>query len=477
MASGPVSQPSQSGNSDGKSYTFAFSALTILFFMWGFLTSLNDILIPHLKAVFDLSYTQASLIQFTFFSAYFIMSIPSGKVIEYIGYKNGIVAGLATAGAGALMFYPAAALPSYPVFLAGLFILATGITILQVAANPYVSVLGTPEGASSRLNLSQAFNSLGTTLAPAFGGLLILSATVLSIDQLAAMSGDELAAYKALKATTVQLPYIGLGITLFVLAGIFAFLKLPTISEIDEREDHHTFSEALKVRHLLLGVVAIFVYVGAEVSIGSYLVDFIKEPDIAGLTEKAAASLVSLYWGGAMIGRFLGSILMGEAAKSSKKNLYIIGVFLFAAIIGWSFTQDVMYTGVFVGFVILNYFMFMVGKGAPGKTLGILALAASVLSLTTIFFFGMTAVWLILSVGLFNSIMFPTIFTLAIKNLGRLTGKGSSLLIMAIVGGAIIPVMMGFLADTIGLHKAFFLPSICYIYIAYYGFKGSEIKA
>jgi FHS family L-fucose permease-like MFS transporter len=403
------------------------------------------------------------------------MSIPSAKLIEYVGYKNGIVMGLATAGFGALLFYPAAALPSYPVFLVGLFVLATGITILQVAANPYVSVLGKPETASARLNLSQAFNSLGTTLAPAFGGLLILSATVLSIDQIAAMSTDALAVYKAEKAMTVQGPYIGLGITLFVMAGIFAFLKLPTIAEIDERQDHHSFAEALKVPHLLLGVIAIFMYVGAEVAIGSYLVNFIAEPDIAGLSEHAAASLVSLYWGGAMIGRFLGSILMGDIANNTKKMLYIIGVFAFAGIIGWSFTGEMNQTLIFIGFVALNYILFLVGKGAPGKTLGILALVAAILSITTIFLFGMPAVWTILSVGLFNSIMFPTIFTLAIKNLGKLTGKGSSLLIMAIVGGAIIPVIMGVLADSIGIHKAFFLPAICYVYIAYYGFKGSKV--
>lgn len=475
MASGPVNS-SVSNIGDGKSYPFAFSALTILFFMWGFLTSLNDILIPHLKAVFDLSYTQASLIQFTFFSAYFVMSIPSGKLIEYVGYKNGIVMGLATAGLGAILFYPAAALPSYPLFLGGLFILATGITILQVAANPYVSVLGSPETASARLNLSQAFNSLGTTLAPAFGGLLILSATVLTVDQIGAMSAEALATYKAEKAMTVQGPYIGLGLTLFIMAGVFAFLKLPTIAEIDEREDHHTFAEALKVPHLLLGVIAIFMYVGAEVAIGSYLVNFIAEPDIAGLSENAAAKLVSLYWGGAMVGRFLGSILMGDIVSSTKKYLYIVGVFIFAAIIGWSFTGIFEQTLIFVGFVALNYILFLIGKGTPSKTLGVLALAAGLLSITTIFLYGMTAVWTILSVGLFNSIMFPTIFTLAIKNLGKLTGKGSSLLIMAIVGGAIIPVIMGVLADSIGIHKAFFLPAICYAYIAYYGFKGSAIK-
>lgn len=480
MATAPVGGGAQTAGN--QSYPFAFGALTVLFFMWGFLTCLNDILIPHLKAVFDLSYTQASLIQFTFFSAYFIMSIPSGKVIEYVGYKNGIVVGLATAGVGALLFYPAAALPSYPVFLTALFVLATGITVLQVAANPYVSVLGKPETASSRLNLSQAFNSLGTTVAPAFGGFLILSASAYTVEQIAAMSPSELSAFKALEASTVQGPYIGLGVTLFIMAGIFAILKLPTISEIDEREDHHTFAEALRVPHLLFGVIAIFMYVGAEVSIGSYLINFIAELGIDGFptdpreAEKAAAPFVSLYWGGAMIGRFLGSISMSDIESTGKKLLYSAGIFVFAAIVGWSFSQSLNLTLTFLAFVVANYLMFQLGNGAPGKTLGILALTAAALSILTIFLGGMPAVWAILSVGLFNSIMFPTIFTLGIKDLGKLTGKGSSLLIMAIVGGAIIPVVMGAMADGIGIHNAFFLPALCYLYIAFFGFKGSEVK-
>jgi FHS family L-fucose permease-like MFS transporter len=477
MASTPISGTTNTQGGTGTSQNFAFTALTALFFMWGFLTSLNDILIPHLKAVFDLTYLQASLIQFTFFSAYFIMSIPSGKIIEKIGYKNGVVVGLATAGVGALLFYPAASLPSYGVFLSALFILATGITILQVAANPYVSILGKPETASSRLNLSQAFNSLGTTIAPYFGGLLILSASALSIEQIANLSGAELQAYKLQEAASVQGPYLGLGITLFVMAIVFAFLKLPNINESEEQGEPHTFADVLKVSHLKFAVIAIFVYVGAEVSIGSYLVNFIALPEIAGLSEQQASVFVSLYWGGAMIGRFLGSISMSAIQDTSKKLLYSGAIFAFAFLLGWFFTKDVSRALIFVGFVIVNYGAFMLAKGMPGKTLGTLALGASILVVITTFMSGMTAVWTIISVGLFNSIMFPTIFTLGIKDLGKYTSKGSSLLIMAIVGGAILPVAMGAMADTIGIQMAFFLPALCYLYIAFFGFKGSEVKS
>ncbi len=411
--------------SQGGNFRVPLAIVTMLFFMWGFLTCLNDILVPHLKAVFDLNYTQVMLIQFTFFTAYFIMSIPSGKIINILGYQKGIVIGLITAGVGTFLFYPAAAVPSYPLFLTALFVLASGITLLQVAANPYVAVLGKPETASSRLNLTQAFNSLGTTIAPYFGGLFILTTTMLSLEDMRALSPDELQAYRLIEASSVQTPYIFLGITLMVLAFAMAKFKLPVIASV---EDHHAkaakLADALKHRHLVLGAVGIFLYVGAEVSIGSFLVNFLGEPDIAGLKEAAAAGFVSYYWGGAMIGRFVGSALL------QKMN--------------------------------------------PGKLLGVFAMITSGLVLTTVLTTGSVAMWTILSVGLFNSIMFPTIFTLGIDGLGKLTSQGSSVLIMAIVGGAIIPVAQGALADTIGIHTAFILPAICYLYIVYYGFVGSK---
>ena len=402
--------------------------VTMLFFMWGFLTCLNDILIPHLKAVFDLNYTQASLIQFTFFGAYFIMSIPSGKIIAHFGYQKGIVIGLVTAGIGTLMFYPAALVPSYILFLSALFVLASGITLLQVAANPYVAVLGKPETASSRLNLTQAFNSLGTTIAPYFGSLFILSGTMLSSDAMHQLSPDKLQAYRLTEASSVQVPYLALGLTLGVLALVMARVRLPVIASVEAPDAKKaSLAEALKHKHLVLGALAIFVYVGAEVSIGSFLVNFLGQPDIAGLKESTAAGFVTYYWGGAMVGRFIGSALM------QKMN--------------------------------------------PGKLLGSFSLVASALVFTTVLLTGKPAMATILAVGLFNSIMFPTIFTLGINKLGRLTSQGSSLLIMAIVGGAIIPLAQGALADSIGIHTAFLLPAICYLYIAFYGFIGSRVQA
>jgi FHS family L-fucose permease-like MFS transporter len=396
--------------------------VTALFFIWGFLTSLNDILVPHLRGVFDLSYTQAALVQFTFFGAYFITALPWGKVITRIGYQRGIVVGLVVAGVGALLFHPAAGRLSYGLFLGALFVLASGITLLQVAANPYVAVLGPPETASSRLNLTQAFNSLGTTLAPIFGGLLIIGA--------AAVGSGASEAERLATAKTVQGPYLGLAAALFVLALAMAAARLPRLTHESETagpSDASASGSAWRVRHLVLGAVAIFVYVGAEVSIGSFLINFLGEADIAALPEATAAHYVAYYWGGAMVGRFIGSALLR--------------------------------------------------RFDPGRMLALFAAVAAALTTTAVLVDGAVAMWAILAVGLFNSIMFPTIFTLAIHGLGRFTGQGSSILVMSIVGGALIPVAHGALADRIGLQAAFLLPAVCYLYIVYYGRSGSRPAA
>jgi MFS transporter, FHS family, L-fucose permease len=422
------STPNSASPSEGYSNRTALIIVTVLFFMWGFLTCLNDILVPHLKGVFDLNYTKVMLIQFSFFAAYFLMSIPAGKVIARFGYKRGIVIGLATGGIGALLFYPAAGQLSFPLFLCALFVLATGITLLQVAANPYAAVLGKPETASSRLNFAQAVNSLGHTTAPAIGGLLILgAAATLTVEQLAAMPDADKLAYKLSKAASVQTPYLVLAAALFLLAVIMWMLKLPVISTV---EDHHAKSaklrDALKHRHLRLAAGGIFLYVGAEVSIGSFLVNFMGQPEIAGLKETVAASFVSYYWGSAMVGRFIGSAILQ--------------------------------------------------KLKPRMVLAVAACIASLLVFATIIFSGNVAMFTILAVGFFNSVMFPIIFTLGIEDLGKLTSQGSSVLVMAIVGGAIIPVLQGALADTIGIHHAFILPALCYLYIVYYALKGSVHK-
>lgn len=405
----------------------AMAVMTLIFFMWGFLTSLNDILIPHLKSLFSLNYTQVMLVQFTFFGAYFLMSIPSGKVVAALGYRNSIVAGLLISALGTFLFYPAAALPSYSVFLAAFFILATGITLLQVAANPYVGLLGAPRTASSRLNLAQALNSLGTTVAPKIGGVLILSATVLGAGQLARMSPAQQVAYKAQQAHVVQGPYLGLGVLLIVLAlGVLLF-RMPAVHERIKRMrgEGSELLAALRYPHLAFGVIAIFVYVGAEVSIGSFMINYISLPGIGNMSASHAADFVALYWGGAMLGRFIGAAVLRKAD--------------------------------------------------PRRLLGIFAIIAGGLVTTTMVTGGMVAVWSIVAIGLFNSIMFPNIFALGIEGMGKLTNAASSLLIMAIVGGAVIPLAQGAIADTIGVHHAFLLPLACYAYIVFYGFRGARM--
>lgn len=472
----------------GANYTPALIVLTSLFFMWGFITCLNDILIPHLKVIFDLNYTQVMLVQFTFFTAYAIVSLPSGILVEKIGYKTGIIIGLLITAAGTAMFYPAADSRSYEIFLLALFILASGITLLQVAANPYVAILGKPETASSRLNLSQAFNSLGTTIAPVFGSILILSAAVKGADEIAKLSMSEREAYYLMEAGSVQTPYLLLTGVLVAIAIIFTLFKLPKIEAASQSSsggdggsfDHHHKS-AWGYKHLVLGAVAIFVYVGGEVSIGSFLVNYFKE--LLAMPEAEAGKYVALYWGGAMIGRFFGAITLSELKDTKKKNMYTALVFILAPIIAMYITKEyenlaaISFGGftktlTFIALVVLNYVAFNLGKRKPGRTLAILAICAAVLVIISMLTFGHFAMWSILAVGLFNSIMFPTIFTLAIDGLGKHTGQASGILCTAIVGGAIIPVLQGLLADNIGIHHAFILPVLCYVYIAYYGMKG-----
>jgi len=427
ISHGPL--PSDAGLSAPAVNTrMALSVVATIFFMWGFLTCLNDILIPHLKAVFELNYARAMLVQFTFFGAYFLMSLPAGRLVAHLGYKKGIVAGLAIAGVGALGFWPAAELRIYEAFLAALFVLATGITVLQVAANPYVALLGPENTSSSRLTLAQALNSLGTAIAPIFGGLLILGNTVKNADQIAAMSLAEQIAYRTQEAQSVQGPYVGLAVVLFLLAVFVYLFRLPALTETTEKADHlkHTLREALRHRHVLFGVLGIFFYVGAEVAIGSFLVNYLSMPNIGGFTEQEATRYVSAYWTLAMIGRFAGSAIMV--------------------------------------------------KFSPRKLLAIFAAVNVALLATTMLGEGRIAVYSVVATGLFNSIMFPTIFALGIERLGPLTGKASSLLIMAIVGGAIVPYLQGVLADSMGLHHAFILPLLCYGYIIFYGLSGSRLN-
>ncbi|TMP31663.1 glucose/galactose MFS transporter [Pseudoalteromonas rubra] len=396
-----------SGDAKNNNYLLPLTAMTTLFFLWGFITVLNDVLIPRLKAVFDLSYTEAMLVQFCFFSAYFIVSLPAGAFLKRFGYKNGVLTGLVIAAGGCLLFYPAVVVHEYWLFLTALFVLASGITVLQVSANPYVAALGPEKTASSRLNLAQALNSLGTTVGPAVGGMLLFGAG-------ASVATD------AASADSVKVPYLILAGALLLIAAVFAFLKLPTIEAHTEEGDckarGHKLTEA---PHLVMGVAAIFCYVGAEVAIGSFLVNYFAEPSIAGMEEHTAAKYISYYWGGAMVGRFIGSAALQ--------------------------------------------------KIAPSKALMFNAIAIIALLLLTMSTDGKLAMFAVLAVGLFNSIMFPTIFSIAIEGLGSLTSKGSGWLCLAIVGGALIPLVQGLVADNAGIQISFIVPMVCYVFIAWYG--------
>jgi MFS transporter, FHS family, L-fucose permease len=417
--------------------------VTTLFFMWGFITVLVDALIPRLRAVFELSYFEAGLVQFAFFTAYLLVSIPSGYLIARIGYKRGVVVGLVTMAVGCLLFYPAAEVRVFGIFLAAMFVLASGITTLQVAANPYVAALGPARTASSRLNLSQAFNSLGTTLAPLVSAAFILGSAVLTSGEIAGMGEAERAAYYAAEASAVQGPFLVLAGALALLAVLFAVFRLPKILETDEHT-HGSYRGALRHRHLVMGAVGIFVYVGAEVAIGSYLVNYLLGLDIAALVAgspvlsaaarvlsggdpatmnpaRLAGTFVFFYWGGAMVGRFIGAYL-------------------------------------------LQYVR-------PGLLLAVYGAVVIVLLLAAIATTGAASMAAVLAVGLFNSIMFPTIFTLAIDRTGEHTAQASGILCTAIVGGAIIPPLYGALADQVGLQAAFVLPMACYVYIVLYGLE------
>src|SRR5882724_618616 len=492
--------PSPDVSGAQKTQTGALITLTSLFFMWGFCTVLNDIVSPHLQSIFNLSYKQASLVQFAFFFAYFIFSIPAAKLIDTTSYKTSIVIGLLTMAAGAFLFIPAASAASYALFLGALMVLAAGITVLQVAANPYVAVLGPPKTASSRLNLTQAFNSLGTAVGPLIGGKLILSTTAKSNEQLQALSAQALQAYKVDQASSVKMPYILIALLLIAIAVVIYFLHLPAIPEA-QKKGHTPGLSLWKYRHLVLGVVGIFVYVGAEVAIGTFLIKYFQLREIGNLPELQGARLVTCYWGGAMIGRFIGSaVLNGISKRMAGVLLAIGGLVLLASHLSNGYSVSAAASPWETAFAFICYLLVLFrpviilcvlvfvaallaglikGNSArmeSGNLLGLCAFFAILLVTTSILTTGHVAIWSIILVGFFNSIMFPSIFTLGIADLGPLTGNGSGLLIMAIVGGAIIPFLFGTLADmpAIGLHHAFILPAVCYLYIAYYGLSGSR---
>ena len=404
-------------------YRSALILLATLFFMWGFITVINNTLLPHLKAVFDLNYTQTTLIESVWFVAYFVASIPSAKLIERIGYQKSLVLGLAIMAGGALLMIPAARIPSYGVVLTALFVIASGITLLQVAANPYVAVIDPPETASSRLNLVQAFNSMGTTLAPLFGGYLILarSTSGTRIDGAAEMTMAE----RLADAQSVQLPYLIVAGVLVLLAIVIARFNLPSLGASTRRaaaEERHHHS-LWRHRNLVFGVPAIFIYLIAEIGVSNLFINFVSAPEIGNISHAQASNYLFLLWGGMMVGRFAGSFLMRTVPAE--------------------------------------------------RVLAVAAIGAFVVMLITTFASGPVAMWSLISVGLFHSIMFPTIFTLGIRGLGPLTEEGSGLLIMAIAGGALV-IIQGWLADRVGLQLSFLLTAACELYVLFYALWGAR---
>ncbi|MBG6133592.1 FHS family L-fucose permease-like MFS transporter [Aquimarina sp. EL_43] len=426
-------------------YKSAFIFLTSLFFLWGFITVLVDSLIPRLREVFTLNYFQAGLVQFAFFGAYFLLSIPSGFILSKIGYKKGIILGLLTLATGCLLFYPAASYREFSIFMLAYFVVASGITILQVAANPYVAVLGSEEGASSRLNLSQAFNSLGTTIAPAIGAMFILSDKVKNPQEIAALNTIDKESYYISEAAAVQSPFIGIAIFVAILAFIFIFIKLPKLIKSSPKGG---YIKVLQSRSLMMGAIGIFVYVGAEVAIGSYLINYFLDMNLASRIKEST---------------FMRSISEGILGSDSQTldNKAIVGAFV-------TFYWSGAMIGRFIGAHLTKIIK-------PAKVLSFFAIGAILLILISMSTSGFIAMWSILAVGLFNSIMFPTIFSLSIEGLDDLKPQASGVLCTMIVGGAIIPPLFGLLSDQTGFKTALTLVLICYIYIVFYGRRKANI--
>ncbi|HEG3363972.1 TPA: sugar MFS transporter [Campylobacter jejuni] len=397
-----------------KSNNFALAALTALFFAMGFITVLNDILIPHLKAIFNLNHFESALVQFCFFGAYFVTGGIFGKLLEKVGYPIGVVLGFVLTAIGCVLFYPAASMASYPIFLGAFFILASGVVLLQTAGNPFVTLLA-PGKEATALTLVQAFNSLGTTLGPIFGAAFILSDTVKYASKLE-------------EAQSVQIPYLGIAGILILLAIVTYLLRLPDarqmVEKIIDKKNHNNKGSVFEYPHFVLGVAAIFFYVGAEVSIGSFLILTMEK--FANIQKITAAKYIVYYWGGAMIGRFIGSFVMT--------------------------------------------------KLAPNKCLVFNSIVNICLIIMAILIGGKIAMVALLAIGLFNSIMFPTIFSLATKKLGKFTSRASGLISMAIVGGALIPPVQGLVADYFDLLISYLVPLLCYFYILFFAIKGYRVK-
>ncbi len=464
--------PGRTGN------LFAFISVTSLFFMWGFITCMNDLLIPKFKADFSLTQLQANLVQFAFFGAYFVVSLAyflisaaKGDPINKIGYKNGLVLGLVVAGIGCLLFYPAAETKLYPLFLGALIVLGAGVTLIQIAANPYVTILGPEDTASSRLNLSQGLNSLGYVIAPLIGGILLFGSDLYG-------EGGGVA--------SVKLPYVGLGIAFFVLAAIFKGISLPDFTEEGKVE---AGVRAFRHKHFVWGWFAIFFYVGSEVTVGSILINYICDKNVMGTTEDGAAHYLSFYWGGLMIGRLMGAISMSSIKDSKKFGFMVLAAVLATAIIfanatfkeKWSHGTFINPADVipYLGLVAVSFVFFLLGRSSPSRMVGLFAIVAATLTAISMAAFsmgnaGQIALWSIIGVGLFNSIMWSNIFSLSIRGLGQDRSQGSSLLVMMIVGGALMPLVQGALMDSVGVCWSLGVVFVGYFYLTLFGFFGAK---
>ena len=469
----PVSDSAIS-NGNGQTARGPFSVMTVLFFMWGFMTVFNDILIPRFKEAFTLDFYHAMFVQLAFFGAYFIgslvyfiISARYGDPIAKIGYKNGVVAGLLIASLGSALFWPGATMPSYNFFLGGLFVVGLGFAMLQIAANPYVTILGPERTASSRLNLAQAFNSLGTTTGPLIGGYLIFK----YFNHTGVHGAD-----------SVKIPYLIFCVVFLLLAVVFFFIRLPQIGE----GKIESGLGALKYPHVQLGILAIFMYVGGEVSLGSSLISFLGQHSVAGLSPVEASKYVSLFWGGMLIGRFMAAVELGEMKKASKQMLLagipLAGLDLFFCLRSWNsdtgafdFAAGWLIVRNYIPLLALCWLLFQFGQARAGRTLLIFAATIVFLLLIAMLAGGRLAMWCVVGIGLFTSIGWPNIFSLALDGMGRYKSQVSSLLVMAVLGGALLPPLQGKIADLCGLQISFIVPLIAYAYVGFYGWMGHRM--
>jgi len=441
-------------------YGLGMTVIGSIFFIFGFATTFIITLSGQVKEIFTLTEFKAQLLSFAFFITYFFISIPIGLYIKKIGYKSALIAGLLLMAAGSFLFFPAAKAPSFPLFLAATFVLASGVVFLQTAANPYVTALGSEESAGGRLNLVQALNSIATMVAPWIIAVFIFKGASEMLDA-------------AQKAQTVQIPFIVIGIIVVLVAIAIFLTKLPEVGggSVELKKS------VWKHPHVLLGALGIFFYVGAEVGTGGLILNYLKTT--MSMDPMVAGKYVAIYWGGAMVGRFFGSIMLSNITDNVKKYTYVALVLLLALVsgsfvTGWSWNIGL----IFMIVAVANFLLMQLGKGNAGRSLAVFALLASILALVTAFTAGSIALWAVVSIGMFNSIMFPNIFTLAVKDLdqGELS-TASGIINTLICGGAIIPLIMGKVADVSGYSWAFIVPALCYLYIFFYAVKGSKLRS